>query len=278
MDISITLNQGANLYIGNDGSLKVGSPEDVTGITELKEELDSLRAENRKLTEINSSLSATVLEKNEKIASFGNAIREYSDRADTEAEEKEKYMDRVKDLERDVEELIGVNGLYEAGEKELKEKIARLTEENMKLKGTVESLKAGLNGKTGRCLLIYGDENDLFTDEVKDYVLEAVAGELKDRTAENSRKNDVLSDILTANRYGSLHEQMRKDIKDRLSSEDGNIGKALEAFGFVKAEETNTHVKYRYHGDERYTTSVSVSASDYRSSLNQLSEAIRSYM
>lgn len=253
MDINITLTNGANLYIGSDGQCRITPDTETDPILEdLKEENLYLTSTNEDLLNTNEELRKEVELLSKNCEAQKQAVRD----SDSQISELRKSCSETKEMQK----------LFEENEQELNNKIATLTKENMALTNQLQSLKQGLNGQSKeKPLLIYGMEKDLFDDEIKDYILEAVAHEFRRASAEGTRKYDVLADILGVNKYGRIHEDMRTQFK-ALKSEDD-----LEKFGFVR-ESQNKHAKYSYYGDGRYTTSVAITPSDNRAFVNTLSD------
>lgn len=262
MDINITLNAGATVFIGSDGKCTIsdGNP-DMEQNTELLKENGSLKETVKAVSDENAELRSQKQELTRALTHSDDEIAQLKAEL-TEKDSKDSEME----------------ALWEETEKEQREKIQKLTDENIKLSSKLEALEQALKSKGTECeaLLVKGDEKDFFEDEVKDYVLEVLSDALKD-LPESTRKKDVIKDIVKTNRFTGFHKALRQKLKDSVSSADGDIASVIENFGFVKEKEVNSHIKCYYHGDRRYMTSLSVTASDYRSANNAVSNIIKCY-
>lgn len=123
----------------------------------------------------------------------------------------------------------------------------------------------------GSCVLSYGDELDLYNDEILSFVLDALHNELATRTHENSRRQHILQDLLLNN---SLETDLRKEKENDLKRIMRNYQRldaptlnALKKMGFSHSQD-GTHHKFMFMGDARYVATTSKSSSDVRSGKN----------
>lgn len=123
----------------------------------------------------------------------------------------------------------------------------------------------------GSCVLAYGDELDLYNDEILSFVRDALHNELATRTHENSRRQHILQDLLLNN---ALETDLRKEKESELKRVMRNYQRldaptlnALKKLGFSHTQD-GTHHKFKFMGDERYVATTSKSSSDVRSGKN----------
>lgn len=105
--------------------------------------------------------------------------------------------------------------------------------------------------------LIYrGEEEELYDGEIKSVILD-ILNESKKTLKKNSRRENLVEDILNSNEFQNRQEEKRNDIK-RLLKGYKNMSKSLrnslENFGFEIASE-GKHYKLTYYGDSRYVVS-----------------------
>lgn len=127
-------------------------------------------------------------------------------------------------------------------------------------------------------LLVRGDEGDLYPNEIVDCLLDVLEREIRG-TSPRSRKHDILQSILLTNtRTGLPARDVRETLKGVFRGYTRwtpQIQADLQKLGFVIAEDTNKHIKLRYHGDPRYTLTLSCTPSDRRAGVNCAGDAIR---
>ena len=140
--------------------------------------------------------------------------------------------------------------------------IERLTSELQKKEYEISWLRAKLDSMTDIPVLVAGNnEDDFYPGEIKDFVLAAVKKE--DATEKNTRRYDVLTDILKANNYEAIGEQRAEEVKRLLSNYSGmtpKLKKGLEYLGFIF--DKSDHQKVKYYGNDRYTVVYASTPSD----------------
>lgn len=123
----------------------------------------------------------------------------------------------------------------------------------------------------GSCVLSYGDELDLYNDEILSFVLDALHNELATRTHENSRRQHILQDLLLNNALETdLRKEKENDLKRIMRNYqrlDAPTLNALKKMGFSHSQD-GTHHKFMFMGDARYVATTSKSSSDVRSGKN----------
>lgn len=142
---------------------------------------------------------------------------------------------------------------FEEDMQKLRNEISRLTRENEKLVYENMGLRLKLDSNTSVPILFMGNEDDFYQGEIKDLVLSAVKREL-DATEPQTRRYDVLQDVMQANDYQGISKQRADEAKRLLSNYDGmtpKVKKGLEEIGYVFDE--SDHQKVKYYGDDRYT-------------------------
>ena len=142
---------------------------------------------------------------------------------------------------------------FEEDMRKLRNEISRLTRENEKLVYENMGLRLKLDSNTSVPVLFMGNEDDFYQGEIKDLVLSAVKKEL-DATEPQTRRYDVLQDVMQANDYQGISKQRADEAKRLLSNYDGmtpKVKKGLEEIGYVFDE--SDHQKVKYYGDDRYT-------------------------
>lgn len=162
----------------------------------------------------------------------------------------------------------------------LRERIEELARENAALHSENLGLRAKL--KTGKKdpVLNFGDEEEFFTDEIKNMLLL----ELKDaltNTDPASRRYDVLEDIINSNGgCPTTVKEKSNDLKAKLSgyrNVTDSIKQLLKEIGFEISED-GKHYKLKYYGDDRYTTIMAKTPSDSRTGQNTASDIIRLFL
>lgn len=139
-----------------------------------------------------------------------------------------------------------------------------------------EILKQKLN-TSGDSLLVYGNEKELYPNEIKEIIIDILE---KQQFPSKSRREDVVNDILVANKLSTSIKQKHSEIKTLLSNYrtfDTDLKKKLESMGF-DIEFNSKHYKLVYHGDARYQISLASTSSDVRSGLNAVSLITKNMM
>ena len=134
--------------------------------------------------------------------------------------------------------------------------------------------------RVGNAPLLYtGDEKEFFPGEIQDLILKTLSDALS-TFPEKSRRADVIRDILKANEYKAMSKDAENQIKDLFNgytNMNASLRQKLKALG-IDVLEAGKHYKLTYHGDERYSSVISRSASDWREGQNQAHYLIQTCM
>jgi hypothetical protein len=123
-------------------------------------------------------------------------------------------------------------------------------------------------------LLNYNSDDELFPNEVYDFIASLLARE-HDSAMTGTRRKDVLKILCQANKPSGERDKICKQIKEALSSWDGLCSKnkqLLQNIGFELSEE-GKHIKALYNGDTRYVLTLPKTPSDHRTGKNLASNA-----
>lgn len=168
--------------------------------------------------------------------------------------------------------LAEANELIEKFDEEmlrLQQQVEDLTKANEALQFENQGLRAKLNSNDSIPVLYMGDEFEFYPGEIKDLLLSVLA-ESKANLFPESRRLDVVEDILNNNNYMRISEKRAEDIKRLLKNYSGMSAKLRQSlldFGF-KITEDGKHYKLAYYGDGRYSTTFAKTPSDSRSGKN----------
>ncbi len=158
----------------------------------------------------------------------------------------------------------------------LKDQIAELSKSNEALRYENDGLRAKLDNSDNLPLIYYGSEHDFYQGEIKDLVLSTLKEALKS-LPEQSRRRDVVKDIVDSNNYQKLSESRAEDIKRLLKGYDGmpaRLKQDLESYGF-EVNEDGKHYKLLYYGDGRYSDILSKTPSDWRTGKTSAQKLIK---
>lgn len=157
-----------------------------------------------------------------------------------------------------------------AKEKEIHD-LNQLLEEHTQEMQHIDVMVQNRKAQTGQCLLIYGEEANLYEDEILSFVIEAISKMLRDNTHPNSRRQHILTDLL---QHNLLPNDLRKEKAEALKQTmrhyrnlDAPTLNSLKKIGFSHSQE-GTHHKFVFMGDQRYTATTSKSSSDNRTGQN----------
>jgi len=163
-------------------------------------------------------------------------------------------------------------GLYESDNVAKDEEIAELKVKIHSLEHRVRILQSQTSAQ-GNIVLNAGEETDFFDGEIKNVILEAMNIAIVN-TKENSRKMHIISSLIENNRKSDETELREKKLRRALNDYrrmDNSTSRQLKELGFELTEE-GKHWKIIYNGDLRYTYILPKSGSDYRGSLNAISD------
>lgn len=153
----------------------------------------------------------------------------------------------------------------------MREKIVALTKRLQAVEAERDGLQNKLDSLSEMPILFAGDEKELYAGEAKAIVLDALSEQLE-QTSENTRRHDVLTDVLQSNDYDGELRRKREAVKKIFGSQYNmeTICKKLGDIG-IESEYAGKHIKLTYYGDERYISAMALTPSDHRSARNQAS-------
>lgn len=179
---------------------------------------------------------------------------------------------KIEDLE---EKRKSDNEVIESASEEIKQLQKKVNDLELK----VDSLTVALNRKNmgdSKGIIIDYTEKEFFDDEIKRIVIECIKRTINGygSDAQKWREYHLLKDIIDNNTVSEIGNNIKAEMtsifkKDNLTKADV---RALKGLGFVL--QAGNHVKYVFHGDDRYIITVSKTPSDHRSSENLAHEAI----
>ena len=123
---------------------------------------------------------------------------------------------------------------------------------------------------------MYGKEEEIYPGEIKELLIDI----LKNANLKpNSRRADIVKDILGSNPVNPSLKERYDELKDILNNYRGldpdQINR-LEKLGFTVTSDGKHH-KLTYH-DDRYITTLAKTSSDVRSGKNAISLIIKNMM
>lgn len=196
---------------------------------------------------------------------------------DRYADKRKEFEDAVLKVTNDENELKDFLDSYTKDMDKYQEQINRLTDDLDNYKRENQWLHGRLD-QTGTPLLYYGEEKDLYPEEIKEMILDAIKEELKRSGSDlnNCRYSLLLNDVLQSNGYKGTRKKRKEQIRKLLNGYkrmDEKVQRELENFGFAIKSEKN-HYKLIYYGDSRYEKTLSKTGSDSRGGSNAASEII----
>lgn len=159
---------------------------------------------------------------------------------------------------------------------ELRKKIEELTHENDVLTYENGGLRTKLSEQSKPPLLFYGNEDELYQGEIREFILDTLTASL--RTMDPStRRAHVVKDIIASNGgcTGILAEmeQAIKALFKGYKNVSVTMKQNLKNMGFEITEQ-GKHYKLCYYGDGRYTTIMAKTPSDNRTGANTAQKII----
>jgi len=158
----------------------------------------------------------------------------------------------------------------------LQKQVAELARSNELLQYENQGLKSRLDTVNELPVLHTGEEKEFYPGEIRDLILLTLSDSLS-RMQRNTRRADVIEDIILANEYAHTSEQYARDIRRLLSAYDGMtsfLKQRLQEIGFVITED-GKHYKLTWHGDDRYQIILSKTPSDHRTGKNSVQKINR---
>ncbi|SEI67419.1 hypothetical protein SAMN05421831_10749 [Allopseudospirillum japonicum] len=127
----------------------------------------------------------------------------------------------------------------------------------------------GNSSKKGNPILIFGNEKEKFKGEITDLVLDALNEYAKSQQA-NSRKRQLLNDVLENNSIDGTRERIIEELKQVFNNYNGvtsSMKSSLKAMGLEVVEDGN-HNHLRFIDDNRYKVAFAKTPSDKRVGAN----------
>lgn len=191
-----------------------------------------------------------------------------NDRLKHQMEERQKAEKAKNEAEAEVE------GIYDALDDDLaklQKKVEELTKQNNALLAENNGLIGKLSQMNRLPVLYQGEEQDLYPGEILDYVLDILMEALP-KIEKDTRKMDIIQDLVDNHNYQKLAEQYRTKLKEILFDyRDINAKRKqdLISLGF-RISEDGKHYKLVFREDPRYTFVIPKTPSDKRSALNTI--------
>lgn len=148
---------------------------------------------------------------------------------------------------------------------EAEQEISRLHAEIRRLEAANQASAAGI--------LSPGKEQDLYASEIRDIIIGALQEALRS-ARDNSRRQHILSDLLSANVPSGQRASLEDEIKSLFKTYrdmDTRTRCALEKLGFVISED-GKHYKVVFQSDGRYMFTLPKTSSDHRAGRNIASD------
>lgn len=183
---------------------------------------------------------------------------------------------RSEAIEKAKEEANAILDSFEADMARLQEQVDELTHANDKLQYENQGLKAKIDANQEQPLLHMGTENDFYPGEIKDLILSTLNDRLSNIET-NTRRYDVVQDIIQANDFQSISKKRADEAKRLLNNYSGmtpRIRKGLEDLGFEVTHEGD-HYKAVYYSDDRYIVVHGATPSDNRAGKNNVSNTVK---
>lgn len=178
---------------------------------------------------------------------------------------------------KEIDKSQGLNDIfdqYAANNDELQRQVDTLTTRNQALEVENNWLKQKLQGQDAVPLLFYGSEEEFYPGEIKNILLDLLNDD--SQQIQNTRRGDIVNDLLEANDFDQSQSQRKKQLKEMLTGYktlDPKLKSDLKSFGYTITGE-GKHYKLVYYDDPRYVSTMSKTGSDHRGGLNLASELI----
>ncbi|SSY80547.1 hypothetical protein [Alysiella crassa] len=172
-------------------------------------------------------------------------------------------------IKQENKELLDLLHLHDEEMKVKDDEISQLKQKIMNLQAA--SKKNTPTEIEGKPLLQYGQEADLYDDEILSFVRQTLEYSVKNQSHNNSRHQHILLDLLKAN---PLPQDIRAEKNEALRNAmrtytrmDNPTRQALINIGFTITED-GAHYKLVFMDDGRYTCTTSKTSSDNRAGKN----------
>ena len=162
----------------------------------------------------------------------------------------------------------------------LQNRITDLEKENARLYRELDLARQQAERSGKKVLLTMGQEKDKFPGEIRDLLLSELERSLKNRRGQQTRRTDVLQDIIGSNHYEALTRQRADAIRKITGTADSTerMVSRLEEYGITKERDDGKHIRVSYGHDMRYTGTIAKTPSDARAGRNLASELIETML
>ena len=171
----------------------------------------------------------------------------------------------VKEIEELLESVDNEIAELQKENEELNQKIRNLQSENNVYKST-------FNKSKNNPVLNYGNEEDYYPNEIKEFVLEELSKSLVG-IQRDTRRYHIISDVIEQNEYTGILREKKEKIKQLLKNYSGlnpKLEQNLKELGFTVIAEKD-HYKLIYKDDARYTFTMAKTPSDNHAGANNAS-------
>lgn len=168
---------------------------------------------------------------------------------------------------------------FEEDMRKLQNQIEQLSRENDALTSELYGLRSKMNSIDRKPIIFLGDEDEFYTGEIKEMILDAIEDALK-RVTNKTRRFDVLNDILEKNMYEKIREERERTIKNMFKDYktlSATLRQELKDLGFEITED-GKHYRLTYYGDDRYKTTIAKTGSDWREGKNIAATILKNMM
>lgn len=161
----------------------------------------------------------------------------------------------------------------------LQDQVEQLSRANDALTSENYGLRSKINSVDRVPVIFLGDEEEFYSGEIKEMILDALNESLK-TVVPKTRRYDVLNDILEKNAYQRVYDEREKIVKNMFKDYktlSGIMKQDLKELGFEITEE-GKHYRLTYYGDERYKTTIAKTGSDWREGKNIATTILKNMM
>lgn len=161
----------------------------------------------------------------------------------------------------------------------LQEQVELLSRANDALTSENYGLRSKINAVDRVPVIYLGDEEEFYSGEIKEMILDALNESLKAATSK-TRRYDVLNDVIEKNTYERIRNEREKAIKNMFKDYktlSGLMRQELKEMGFEITEE-GKHYRLTYYGDDRYKTTIAKTGSDWREGKNIAATILKNMM
>lgn len=141
----------------------------------------------------------------------------------------------------------------------------------------LEHIRDKKKGAVEGTVLVHGEESDKYQDEIKAIIIDALNEQLK-KTGENTRRYDILKDIIDHNQVSDELQKRRDEIKRIFTSDTKNFSDRMVsdlAKAGVTGEKGGKHAKLYLEDDARYMVTLGITPSRTGSNTDTMKDILR---